>query len=242
VVSSIRKKFKQVIEAKGYEIEKIEDKYKNDNSDLDTILQIRKYLVGESEENVKFFDNWMATLIQTPQHPTRCALVLKSDEGCGKGSFLRMIGKMIGSKYFRMGGSPKYMFGEFNQCMEGKLLVVVDEMSKKDGKTYEDRIKEAVTEPTLGIRYMRVDGVKDTNNYANLVFPTNKNSVVRVSSSDRRFCIFTSTDLTGNTEYKDLPYKDKKIIDKAISKAIKEQNPTPPRYLYDKKTQQDWDK
>ena len=56
------------------------------------------------------------------------SLVLKGEEGEGKGMVIQVFAKIIGERHFLQPTSQEEVMGEFKEGRDGKLLVFADEM------------------------------------------------------------------------------------------------------------------
>lgn len=162
-------------------------------------LKIRSHLMNNSLECINYFDNWVARIIQTPWNPPRTAIIIKSDEGCGKGSFFRLLTEIMGKKYTVSTSKLKVLFGDFNDSVANKFLVLADEVSPKDAKDYEENIKTIITENTININAKNKDPAT-YNNYCSLIIATNKTNPARISATDRRFFMVESNSINNYRE------------------------------------------
>jgi len=165
---------------------------------------IHHILSGKDQtDNVyNYIVNWIAKLIQKPQHKIGVAIVMKSKQGAGKNTVWDYISNCIlGYRYCLTTAEPNDVFSEFNDPLENKLLVTYDEASGTDTFQNDSKLKDKITGDTIEINSKRIRK-KPCPNYLNWIFLSNSLTPIKKEQGDRRFmCIRCSDDRCNDNEY-----------------------------------------
>ena len=158
-------------------------------------------LCGNENEIFEYFLKWNAQMIQYPEVKTIVPTLI-SNEGAGKGSYLLLMKKLLGSsKVFETSNPNRDVWGSFNGMMCNCFLVNCNELSKKDSQEAQGRIKTLITDTSLTINIKGVPQFEITS-YHRFINTTNKKDPINTSADDRRnFIIRCSDELIGNKEY-----------------------------------------
>ena len=115
----------------------------------DHLLRI---ICGGNQDLYNWVFNWCAALVQYPGRHAFAALVLRGEEGTGKGHFAHlMLGALFHKQqYLHIIGSET-LTGRFNEHLSGKVLVFADESTWGGYPRAADRLKGMVTESTVNI-------------------------------------------------------------------------------------------
>jgi hypothetical protein len=177
------------------------NKYTPKTEARDKILNHFKILCNHDDEVYQYFIKWIAQMIQFPSVKTVVPVFI-SDEGAGKGTFVRLIEKMLGQKKVYETAKPdKYVWGNFNGCMVNSFFVCLNELNKKETVEANGQIKALVTDPWLTINTKGVNEYVIESFHRFIMF-TNQQDPVETTSGDRRkFIIKASNELCGNKEY-----------------------------------------
>jgi len=161
-----------------------------------------KNLCGNDELCYDYFIKFLAQKVQKPTQITRTSIVLQSNEGCGKDTFLNWFGNSIlGKKYYVNTESIDSIFGRFNGLIQDKVLIVINETSGKDTFQLSDKIKASITNELNTIEKKGYELFTNTNCISYIFLSNNKNPV-KVSENDRRFVIFECNGkIANNHEY-----------------------------------------
>jgi hypothetical protein len=100
-------------------------------------IHIREIWCDSNEELGDYVLNWFATIIQKPEK-SGVALVLKAEEGAGKGSIVKH-GAMLKNM-------EKELLGNHNEDSVGKVFCAVDEIQQASKKRNSDELKNLITE------------------------------------------------------------------------------------------------
>ena len=136
---------------------------------------------------------WFAHLVQRPRERIGTALVFRGRMGTGKTKVGEVIGKLIADHYFLV-DEPRYITGQFNAHMAACLLMQAEEAVWAGDKAAEGRLKSLITSNMQMIEAKGVDPVR-VDNYLRLIMTSNEDWVVPAGKEERRFAVFTVSDL-----------------------------------------------
>ena len=182
---------------------------------------IKQSWCNGDEESYDYVLNYLAHIIQKPHIKTGVLLALKSKEGGGKGFILDKIGKIIGDTHYCQNSNAKFLFGDFNGQLEGKILVNLDEAFWGGDKQLEGVIKNKITETRQTINK------KNKENYmiscfANYIITTNNDWFCGANADSRRmFCLELNNFLSGIVDSKSKDDYIKSILDSPIESFAK---------------------
>ena len=120
------------------------------------------------------------------------SLFLYSGPGTGKTMltwFLRE--QVLGPKITTKTANEKVITGQFNKELEGKALLVLEEMSNSkstDWITFANRLKDFIDSDTLKIEE-KYRTPYPVNNITNLIISSNNSKTIRLDKDDRRYFI-----------------------------------------------------
>lgn len=155
-----------------------------------------------TEDVYHYIVQWLAQLVQYPEHKIGIALLFRSRQGAGKTLLFDYIGKcLLGAKYYFETADANDIFGDFNSQLDNKLLIVYDEAAGKDTFTNADNLKNKITGSTRN-SHAKFAKKQTIDDYARYVFLSNNLTPVRKEDGDRRFmCIRCSDDNCGDDAY-----------------------------------------
>ena len=138
--------------------------------------------------------DWLAHLFQYPggERPG-VALVLKGKQGTGKGCFAKQLGKILSPHSLHI-SSQHQLTGRFNEHLQDKLLVFVDEgVWTGRNKTAEGVLKAIITEET---HLIEPKGLKayQVKNYKRLIIASNNEWIIPAGFEERRFAVLELSD------------------------------------------------
>ena len=128
----------------------------------------------------------MADGVQNPATKPGVAIVMRGEQGVGKGIFAQYYGKLFEPHYVQI-ANPKYLFG-FNALLEDKMIIYGDEAFFAGNKEHEGILKALITEDTINIERKGKDAVR-RKNFVRLIIASNSDWVVPAMGSERRFCV-----------------------------------------------------
>lgn len=183
---------------RGFIVEKFENVEYNE-SFVETILEHINLITG-NESN--YFIKWLANIVQEPANISRTCIIFKSEEGVGKSSFLEFFGdKILGYDYYTSTSDPNnQIFCRFNTLRANKLLINLDETNPKDTVQFYEIIKKAISDSKVIIEGKGA-GMGQFKDYTRWIFTTNNDLPIKISNSDRRFCLFETKSNKPSKEY-----------------------------------------
>lgn len=144
--------------------------------------------LGSSIEASLYFINWLATVFQRRTR-TMSAWVLCGVQGTGKGMIVNHILRPL----FGEAAVTQQLYSQvntnFNQYLEGKLFVVIDEAelsTSADWASLRSKIYDWITEPFVSIN-AKGQAERDVPNHTNILLLTNGTRPVQIEQGDRRF-------------------------------------------------------
>jgi hypothetical protein len=148
---------------------------------------IRKNICRGIKERSEYLLDWMAYAVQYPDRQGEVAVVLRGDQGTGKGVFANTFGKLWGRHYMPI-SSAKHLTGSFNQHLRDCVVLFADEAFYAGDKQHEGTLKSLVTEPLLTIEAKGIDA-ETSSNFLHIIMASNEEWVVPANVHDRRFFI-----------------------------------------------------
>ena len=185
---------------KPFDAEKIH--LKTYNKEAVDIFKNHIFVLCGNDHNVaSYFEKWIGQMLKFPSVKTICP-VLISKEGAGKGTFVKLMTALIGSKRVFESTTPERdVWGTFNSNMKESYFVVLNELSKKQTLEAEGKIKGLITDPTVDINEKNI-GTYKVKSYHRFMITTNNEDPIKTTDDDRRKLIIRSSDeLIGNKPY-----------------------------------------
>lgn len=185
---------------KPFDMELVKD-FEYKQTELDIILKHIKILCGNEEEVYEYFIKWIGQMIKYPAIKTICPTLI-SKEGAGKGTFIKLMTKMLGKeKVFETTRPSRDVWGDFNGIMSNSFLVNLNELGKKETNECMNYIKGLITDSELTINNKGVCQYK-IQSYHRFIITTNNEEPINTTKDDRRKLFIRSSDeLIPNKEY-----------------------------------------
>lgn len=185
---------------KPFAMERVTD-YNENTEGLMFILNHLKILCNNDDNVFDYFTKWIGQMIQYPEIKS-IVITLISDEGAGKGSFLKLMSLMLGSsRVFETTKPSRDVWGSFNPLMAGKFLINLNELSKKETIGADGEMKALVTDPTITINNKGINQI-NVKSYHRFIITTNKEEPIASTKNDRRNLIIKCS----NEKIKDKDY------------------------------------
>lgn len=138
-------------------------------------------------EHFNYLKRWMAHAIQRPKELPGTAIVLRGQQGTGKGVFVETFGRLFGN-YFLTVLNLEQVTGRFNSHLKNVLLLHANEVVCKGDKVGEGVLKGLITDPTVPIEYKGRD-IITVPNFKRLIFATNEDWAAPLGMDDRRYLV-----------------------------------------------------
>lgn len=169
--------------------------YEEKVEERDFLLNHIRILCNNDEEVYQYFLKWVAQMIQYPSVKTICPTII-SKPGAGKGTFMKMISRMLGSKKVGEHTSPSTtIWGQFNSDLLDEFFINLNEMSKKERINSENKIKALITDDTLKINIKGIRGFT-IKSFHRFLGTTNNEEPLNITdgSDDRRNLVIRASD------------------------------------------------
>jgi len=179
---------------KGFKCKKV------DLVDLDKIQPLLNHLLevwsNDNEDYFKYILTWLRHILITPYNKTRIGLVIKGDQGSGKGVICEFLKNHI---YGRINSCSTTGIDKITQkhngIVQGKIFINVNELSACNDKynAVFDRLKPLITDDTTLVELKGLESY-EIENHANYLFTTNHDFTIKLEKNDRRYACFECND------------------------------------------------
>lgn len=184
-----------------------------ENVNIEDDIQAKKFFdfyknaACESDEQFDFLIKWLAHIIQKPGIRMKVAPVFKGHEGVGKGCLMNKMKEIIGDHNFLQPSSLEEL-EKFNEILNAKLLVFMDEMTWGGDKRSEGWLKKFITEDNITVEE-KYGPKRVVDNICNVFFTSNNDHILPAGNTARRFVVYEINDdwLTLQKNEKDKMYK-----------------------------------
>lgn len=164
------------------------------------LAHIRDNIAQGDEHMYRYLIGYMADAVQNPGRLPGVAVVMRGEEGVGKGVFATEFGRLFGQHFIPV-SSSRHLVGTFNAHMKDALLVFADEAFWAGDKSSQGVLNAMITEPTRVIEFKGKDPIH-VRNYTRLLIASNHEWVVPANLTARRFCVID----VGNQRMQDAAY------------------------------------
>jgi hypothetical protein len=154
------------------------------------LLRRHIYLVlGAGDRQAgRYIIRWLAWMLQNPNLPAEAVLAFQGEEGSGKGTLARVMLQIFGSAAMPL-SDPNMLAGQFSGHLHHCVFLFVDEAFWAGDKKAEGRLKSLITEPTITIRPMYVQGFQ-VRNMLHIMMASNNDWMVPAGHGARRYAVF----------------------------------------------------
>jgi len=159
---------------------------------------------NSNNDHFHYILTWISKICKTPYDKTRIGLVIKGNQGCGKGVLIEFMKKYLFGQINSVSctGINK-LTQQFNGTIQGKLFVNVNELSYVQD-TYSstfDKLKPLITDDTILVEPKGFE-TYEIDNHSNFIFTTNHDFTIKLEKNDRRYACFECNDkYMNNHEY-----------------------------------------
>lgn len=151
------------------------------------LTHIEKNICGGDKGYYEYLINWMARAVQFPATTGDTSVILRGDQGTGKGVMINALGSLFGRHYMHVSNSS-HLVGNFNKHLRDCCLLFADEAFFAGDKKHEGVLKALITERYLAVEAKGVD-VEPSPNFIHLMMASNSDWVVPVGMNERRFFV-----------------------------------------------------
>jgi hypothetical protein len=151
------------------------------------LAHVRDNICAGNEAHYKWVIGFLAHMVQRPWEKPGVCLVLRGQEGTGKGFFANVVGRLC-PQHFCVVSQAVHLTGRFNAHLARALLVFVDEAFWAGDKAGEGALKHLVTDEQLMIEGKHRDPIT-VRNLSRLIIASNEKWVVPAGTQARRWCV-----------------------------------------------------
>lgn len=151
------------------------------------LAHVRDNVCGGDEELYRWVVAWMAHLVQRPWEKTGTAIIMRGQEGVGKGVFANALKNLCGPHGTQIIQHAQ-LTGKFNAHLAGKLFVYADEVMWGGHKQDAGVLRGLITEEQGMIEAKRVNAVP-IRSCERYVLGANEDWVVQAGPTARRFLV-----------------------------------------------------
>lgn len=160
--------------------------------DVQILLDHLMYISDGDQIGVQYFLNWLAQLYQTPGIKIPVAILMYSEKaGVGKSSLHKLISRVFGPSMVTSCTGAQ-LAKQFNDVIEHRRMVFVNEMPKSEKADHYERFKNDVSE-----EFVHFEGKgrasKEIRNIAHYIISTNHKDALPLMKGDRRNCALVCT-------------------------------------------------
>lgn len=160
--------------------------------EIEPFLRLLKVGICYGDEEIfNYVIRWFAHIFQKPKEKPGVCLVLRSEQGVGKGSILGVIHKILGSCYVSINDFDK-VTDKFNIHLKNRLLINLDEAVW--GHQGEGVLKTLITEKVLVFEEKNKTPIQ-VSDYARYIITSNSSFCAPVGQGDRRYCVLACSDV-----------------------------------------------
>jgi Family of unknown function (DUF5906) len=167
----------------GYSVKPLE------NKDLLKRLKyhIESVVCDGDAELYSYLYKWIAYTFKHPERQAGAAVVLRGEEGAGKGILGTFLQSIWGKHGYKV-GSSKHLTGAFNAHLADVCFLFADEAFFSGDRQQADVLKGLVTESTMTIERKGVDSITQPN-YLKIFMSTNSEYAVPAGRDSRRYFV-----------------------------------------------------
>jgi hypothetical protein len=148
---------------------------------------MKRVVCSGNEEHYSYLIQWMARAVQHPDTAGEVAVVLRSGQGTGKGTYVTEFGKLFGRHFLQVTNS-KHLVGQFNAHLRDCVVLFADEAFFAGDKAHEGTLKGLVTEQSIMVEGKGVDA-EIAPNYTHIIMASNNLWVVPAGADERRYFV-----------------------------------------------------
>jgi len=148
---------------------------------------IKNNVCGGKQDIYDYVIGWMASAVQRPGRPGETAIVLRGDQGVGKGFSARVLGRLFGRHFLHI-SSAEHLTGNFNVHLRDCVVLFADEAFYAGDKRHASTLKRLVTERSIMVTPKGIDSEMKAN-CLHIIMASNDDWVVPAGMNERRFCV-----------------------------------------------------
>lgn len=171
---------------------------------IQKFLDHLKLLIAKGDDEIYRTILWWFREVIVENRKPNMALMVKGEQGAGKGVIFRMFGDILGPElYLQLETLDNYL-DKFNDAQRGKLMVYIAEFGKVTGSTQTvyNKFKSKIDEErkTTEGKYKKI--MHDEINRMGVGASSNDDNMIAINKHDRRmFLLECSDEVAGDAEY-----------------------------------------
>ena len=138
-----------------------------------------------NREHSEYLQDWMARCVQYPGKRAEVAVVLRGEQGTGKGVFASSFSALF-SPHTYHASSANEITGRFSGHLKDVLVIFMDEAFYAGDKSHVGTLKKIVTEQVIAIEEKYLKRVEIPNRLK-IIIASNEHWVVPAGMQERRF-------------------------------------------------------
>lgn len=148
---------------------------------------IRAVICSGAADRYDYLIRWFARMVQRPAEQGEVAVVMRGEEGTGKGTVARPMKRILGQHAMAISNS-KHLTGNFNAHLRDCVFLFADEAFFAGDRQHVGVLQSLITEPYLTIEGKYQNAVQ-TPNFLHLMMASNEEWVVPASLGARRYFV-----------------------------------------------------
>ena len=151
------------------------------------LAHITDVICSGDNEHSTYLLNYLAWGAQHPSKRPEVAVVLRGEEGTGKGTMVHPYGRLFGAHYQHI-SQPGHLVGHFNAHLQQTRVLFADEAFFGGDRRHDGVLKSYITEPQIKIEPKGVDAFT-VPNMLMIFMASNNDWVVPAGASARRYFV-----------------------------------------------------
>lgn len=147
-----------------------------------------RFICGENKEMHHWLMAWMADIVQNPMSKPGTAVVMRSKTRTGKNTFVEMIQRMIGIRYYHEMNNSAQLTGRFNSHLQHALLVFANEAEFAGRINAHPTLRTLITDEKFFMDHKH-GHAKTSRNYTRLMLASNRLHVLEREADDQRYTV-----------------------------------------------------
>jgi len=153
-------------------------------------------ICNNDQRHADYVLDWMADAVQHPAKQGEVAIVMRGDEGSGKGILARTFKRLFGQHGFHI-SNARHLIGNFNAHLRDVVFLFADEAFYAGDRAHVGVLKALITEPYLTIEGKNMNVVQAPN-FLHLMLASNEDWVIPAGLNSRRFLMLDVSDRHAN--------------------------------------------
>jgi len=152
------------------------------------MVLVENALCAGNKTYSEYLLSYLAHMFQKPYELPGVAVVMRGKQGAGKGTLMKTLAKMVGSKHYRHVSSAEKLTSRFDGYLADCILLFADESVWGGNKQAEGTLKTMITEQELASEKKGQD-ILHLRNFKRLFAASNEEWAMPVGKEDRRFFV-----------------------------------------------------